>query len=116
LLSRFGDREDLGLGGARNRFWPELDEQAVISILTLIEREYGLPSGILRPGDSLEKLFQPIETKNPLKWMMYQLRASDKKSEINYELGRRMARSTKTSNDAKITTVDDLVRSWCYHR
>jgi hypothetical protein len=113
LLSRFQDREHLGAHGVCVSCWPDLGEQSVLEVLTLIQREYGLEAGLLRPDDALDKLLKPIVTRSPFKWLVYQLRASDKQSELNLQLRRRMDRCGTRNAWSRIETIDDLVRAWC---
>jgi len=94
------------------RFWPHLDKQSVIALFDMIQLEFGISAGLLRPGDSLEKLCRPVETLNPLKWLVFQMKANDKKTELNRELGRRLNRYGTRDKWNSIATVDDLVRAW----
>jgi hypothetical protein len=115
LLSRFGDREDVGKAKAYQHYWAELPEQDVMELFELLEMEYQLPPGLLRPGDNLNKLLEPVATANPLKWLLYRARTEDRTAEINYRLSKRQQRqgTHQAWQQAGIATVDDLVRAWC---
>ncbi|SRR2546426_971021 len=113
ILKRFADREDIGKSAVYQGYWSEMPEQAVMELFQLIEVEYKLPAGLLRPNDSLSKLLEPIKTGNPFKWLVYQLRASDRQSELNDELAKRMQEHDSSGSREEIRTIDDLVRAWC---
>ena len=115
LLKRFADRNDIG----KDRLYAEyfmkdnLPKKEVLECLSLIESEYDLPAGLLRPTDKLNKLFEPVETKNPLLWLIYQTRADDRKSELNYELAKRMRQHGILGKLSKIDTIGEFIRAWC---
>jgi hypothetical protein len=115
LRIRFADREDLGKTGVYRQYWSEFPERAVMELFELIEMEYELPPGLLRPNDSVAKLVDPVKTANPFKWLFYQGRTEDRTSEINYQLGKRQWQSgtQKAWEHSKIRTVNDLIRAWC---
>ena len=115
ILSRFGDRKDLGKTGLYDQYFEVegLPQDRVLQCLDLIEQELTIPPGILRPGDSLDLLFNPVVSRNPFRWMEYQVRAGDTQGAISKELSDRL-RDYGTFDDWKsIATVDDLVRAWC---
>lgn len=115
LLSRFADREDLGKTKAYQEYWAAFPEQEVMELFELLEMEYQLPPGLLRPEDKLNKLLEPVTTVNPLKWLLYRARTEDRTAEINYRLSKRQERqgTHRAWQQAGIATVDDLVRAWC---
>jgi hypothetical protein len=115
IRARFGEREDLGAEGVYARFWAAegLPQSEVLDCLNLIEIEYELPPGILRPEDELTKLFDPIPTKNPIKWLSYQTGVEDRKSEINHQLAKRMSQHNTIGAWVRIETLDELIRAWC---
>jgi hypothetical protein len=115
FLGRFADREDIGKEEVYRRYWEKagLPKADVFECLNLIESEYELPAGLLRPEDSLSKLYQPVATKNPWRWLVYQTRAGDRQSEIKYELGKQMRKHGTLGTWASIETIDDLIRAWC---
>ncbi len=65
LLRRFGDRENLDREELYARHWAHyaLPKREVFEALDLIELEYGIPSGVLRPEDELSKLLEPVPTR-----------------------------------------------------
>lgn len=113
MLSRFDDRDDLGQQGAIRSYWSDLPESEVAELLSFIELEYGLPSGLLRPNDPVAKLMAPVPTRNPLKWMVYQTRSGDRNSELNWKVARKLREHNLEIQLDAIRTVDDLVRAWC---
>lgn len=118
LLARFGDREDIGIDKVYARYFMEdnLPKDEVFECLKVIEFEYELPAGLIRPGDRLKELFRPVPTKNPLLWLFYRSREEDSESEINYELGKRMRKHGTFDSWQKIETFGDFIRAWCGQR
>ncbi len=115
LLSRFADREDIGKKELYRRYFAEagLPEAAVLECLDLIELEYNFPPGLLRPEDKLTKLFEPVATKNPWRWLVYQVKEGDSQSEIEYELSKRQRQYGTIGTWSRLETVNDLIRAWC---
>src|SRR5207302_10700769 len=96
-------------------YWAEkaLARNEVFDALAVIEAEYGLPAGMLRPSDKLELLVEPVRTRNPLRWIYYQVWAGDREGELSLQLRRRMARHGTSGIWPKLETIDDFVRAWC---
>ena len=115
IRSRFGEREDLGADELYEQYWAVtgLPKAKVLECLELIETEYQLAAGILRPEDSLDLLFDAVSTRNPLKWFLSQPAIEDRASEINHQLAKRMEESGTLGTWRSIETVDDLIRAWC---
>ncbi len=119
ILNRFSDREDIGIDEVYRRYFMQDNlPKEVLECLRLIEIEYELPAGLIRPADRLEKLFKPVETKNPLLWLFYRSPEEDSESEINYELGKRMRRHGTVESWSHITkfgdlTFRELIKAWC---
>ena len=115
ILKRFADREDLGKLGLYDRYFrtKNLGQQPVLECLDLLEDELKIPPGILRPEDSLNLLFEPIKSRNPFRWMEYQVRASDRQGAISSELSDRLHEYGTFDDWKTIATVDDLIRAWC---
>lgn len=113
LLQRFADREDLGKRGVYQCYWSEMPEPAVMELFDFVELEYNLPAGLLRPEDALAKLLEPVPTRNPFRWLVYQLRSGDRQSELDRQLAKRMRAFGTLGTWTNIETVDDLVRAWC---
>jgi hypothetical protein len=104
MRSRFGSREMLSRDQCYEvHFAPlGLPKERVLECLDLIEVEFDVPVGLLRPTDRISLLFTPVPTKNPLKWLAYRGREEDSQSELDYELGKRLRR---------YGTLDLMVRS-----
>jgi hypothetical protein len=114
-LLRFADRDDIGKEGFYQRYYSarDLGSEAVFELLELIEFEYDLSAGLLRPEDSLSKLVEPIATRNPWRWLVYQTAAGDRQNELSYQLTKRMRNHGTLKSWVRIETVDDLVCAWC---
>ncbi len=84
-----------------------------MEVLSFVEVEYKIPAGLLRPNDSLKKLAEPVSTRNPLKWLVYQTRAGDRENELSLQLAKRLARSGTSATWSRVETFDDLIRAWC---
>ena|SRR2546427_12255190 len=113
LLQRFAGREDLGKRGVYQHYWSAMPEQAIMELFDFIELEYKLPAGLLRPEDGLTKLLEPVATRNPFRWLVYQLRSGDRQSELNRQVAKRMRGYSNLGTWTDIATMDDLVRAWC---
>jgi hypothetical protein len=114
IEARLGDRADLGTDGLHRQFWSRLPADDVRAALELFEVEACLRPGLLRPGDLLSEIFAPPATKNPLRWLEYQVRSGDGKVEILYQLSKRRKRH-RTADEwcDNISTIDDFIRAWC---
>ena len=115
MLARFADREDIGGERLYDVYFKTqgYPKSEVLKCFDLIESEVGIQPGILRPTDKLNLLFQPIETKNPFKWMVYQVRGGDMQAAISSELTQRLRAHNTFDDWTQIDTVEDLVRAWC---
>jgi hypothetical protein len=56
ILGRFPQREPLSLEESLRAHWTEFNPSAAKAVLELIEDEYGIPAGMLRPSDPLRLL------------------------------------------------------------
>lgn len=114
IRSRFSNREKLEPQAAYEAFWSGFPKQAVMELFQLIETEYQLSPGLLRPDDDVNKFLEPIKPVNFLKWLFYQAHTEDSASELSYQLGKR--EQQHGTQDAwkrtNITTIDDLMRAW----
>jgi hypothetical protein len=115
MLARFADREDIGVEQLYDLYFRTQGcaRSEVLKCLDLIESDVGIHPGILRPTDKLNLLFQPIETKNPFKWMVYQVRGGDMQAAISSELTERLRAHDTFDDWDQIDTVEDLIRAWC---
>lgn len=120
IRSRFRDRELLSRDQCYEiHFAPlGLPEELALECLDFIEIEFGVPVGLLRPTDRLSLLFTEVSTKNPLKWLAYRVREGDSRSELDYELGKRLRRYGILDlwKDIDIETIGDLLCAWCGER
>jgi hypothetical protein len=115
LRARFDGRENLGRGEFYRRFYSAsgIPEDRVSECLDFVESEYDFPTGLLRPEDELAKLFAPVKTRNPWRWLGYRAKEGDSALEIEYELGKRQRRHGTFGTRSRLDTVDDLIRAWC---
>lgn len=115
MQRRFPDRPDLGREEAYRRFWEpaQLPQADVFAVFDLIEQEYRLSAGLLRPDDPMEALLPPVRTRNPLRWLACEPRLEDAASELSYQLGKRMKQGAAVEPTLPLQTVQDLVRAWC---
>lgn len=117
MQSRFGGRELLNNDECYHRYFESLglQKEKALECLEIIELEFEVPIGLLRPTDKLLLLFTPVPTRNPLKELFYRTREEDSESELNYQLSKRL-RQHGTLNlwkDIDIETIEDLLRAWC---
>ncbi len=117
IKNRFADRSDIGRESVFQLYFaPEgLPKEEVDECFDLIESEFGSISGLLRPDDSLEKLFQPVSTKNVFKWAGYRIMGGDRQLWFGDELFERMRKHGTYENRRMISmeTIGDFVRAWC---
>jgi hypothetical protein len=112
LRARLGAREILEPAPLYQRFWPDLPVQDLSALFQLVEEEFSIPPGLLRPDDDLDRLLEPLSIRSPLKWLAVEPALEDATSELNYRLGQRLeARGTELG--APISSIDELVREWC---
>jgi hypothetical protein len=112
FLSRFADRKDIGKDKLYEQYFSHLPKKDVIEFFDLIEFEYEIPAGQLRPEDKVSKLFEPVKPRNVWHWLVYQVREGDSKIEVINELVKREKRYG-TYEKWKIETIDDLIQCWC---
>lgn len=115
VRARFGGRENLSKGEFYRRYYSAsgIREDSLLECLSFIEGEYDFPVGLLRPEDKLTKLFAPVETRNPWRWLVYRVKEGDVQSEVEYEVAKRQRRYGTTGRWSRLETVDDLIRAWC---
>jgi hypothetical protein len=120
ILGRFAGREDLSKDELYDRYFEKLGcpKPNVFECLNLIELEYQIPAGVLRPEDKLEKLIEPVPTKNPWRWLVYRTHEGDSETEMNYELGKRMRSASTVQAWSHIEnfgelTICELIEAWC---
>jgi hypothetical protein len=116
LRQRFSDRVEFTWEEAYQQLFasPDLPQAGVFECFGLIELEYGIPAGVLRPDDSLDELFAPIPTKHPWWWMVYQVQAGDREAEILRQVDKRLRRHGQKLRGG-LRTIGDLIHAWCGH-
>lgn len=111
LLERFSDRSDIGVQRARIELWNSMPSPALDELAELIQTEFGIPFGLLRPEDPIGRLVAPLPVQNLLTWIWTEAALEDATSELNYQLAKR--RPDLNKDFGFIRTVEDLVRAWC---
>jgi len=89
-----------------------LPKEEIFECFDLIETEYGNIAGLLRPEDSLEKLFAPVPTKNPFRSISYEIMAGDRIWDDLFERMRKHGTYDQRKS-LRVVTVGDSVRVWC---
>jgi hypothetical protein len=116
LETRFPQRPHLTKSQLAAEYFSELPITCVLEALELLEREFRIDAGFLRPDDSLIALFAPVRTWNPLRWLFLRGLESDGVAEIEHQLARKresLQRAQITRGDVR--SFGDFVRSWCGH-
>jgi len=115
ILNRFSDRPNIGTTEVYIQYFQPmgLSENCVLEILELIETEYDIPAGLIRPSDKISQLVGEVQTRNPFRWVFYRAREEDIQSELNYQLSKRMHQHGTEEYWDRIDTVGDFVRAWC---
>ena len=112
LQERFRDRPALTRDESVRMFWSDLPPKDVSDFFEMIETEYQLDVGLLRPDDNLERFTTPIKTKNPLRWFSVEPRLEDRASELNYQIVK-PADQAGLAHYLPVHTVREYVRIWC---
>jgi hypothetical protein len=117
IRERFADRDDIGREQVCDRYFATegLPKKDVLECFDLIETEFGPIAGLLRPDDSLQKLFEPVSSRNPLKWVGYEVMSGDRQLWFGDELWNRMRQcgTYEYRKSIRMETVGDFVRAWC---
>ncbi|HEU0053870.1 MAG TPA: hypothetical protein VFQ39_11870 [Longimicrobium sp.] len=109
--ARFGPREILPRAEAYRAYWSDFPEREVAAFFDPVAEEYDLPAGLLRPGDRLELLLEPVSSRNPLKWLSWRAHGEDAASELSYQLKRRKFIPRVPLTPA--STLHDYLSVWC---
>lgn len=122
ILQRFAGRENLSKDAFYARYFEKLGcpKTDVLECLNLIEFEYQIPAGVLRPEDKLEKLLEPVSTKSPWRWLVYRTHEGDSGTELYYELSKRLLRFGTVQAWSHVekfgdVTICELIEAWCGH-
>ena len=113
LHARFSDREDLGRQGVVARYWGNLPARPLQELFDLIETEFSLSAGLLRPDDPISKLMAPFAIQNPLTWLWAEAALEDAGSELNYCFAKRMKAFGVRREVVSVDSIGDLVELWC---
>ena len=113
LQDRFGDRDDLGREEAYRTFWGEFPQDRVYAFFALIEQEFGLEPGRLRPDDPVERLAAPIRTRNPLRWFAVEPRLEDSAAELAFQLKAAAEQHGLSMTGSNFETMRECIEVWC---
>lgn len=114
-MERFKDREDIGKIGLYDAFFRPLglNKKDVFECLDEIEIGYEIPSGVLRPEDSMSKLNERVEANNPVEWFWWLGTNEFCADGLTEELQIRLRKYGTWDDWKEIETVGDLVQAWC---
>lgn len=114
LRRRLPERAVLNHAHLIAQFWPALPESDLRALFALVEQEFTIPAGMLRPNDDLDQLLAPLSIRRPLWWFRVEPALEDATSELSYQLARRLKASGHTvPKDFRVRTFNDLVLAWC---
>jgi hypothetical protein len=113
LRQRFADREDLGREGVVTAHWGHLPQGPLQELLDLIESEFSIPAGLLRPDDPIGKLVAPFSIQNPMTWLWAEAALEDAASELNWRFAKRMLGAGVDPWAVPVSTIGHLVQLWC---
>ena len=112
LRHRLGPRPTLSHDEALSLIAPGLPASDAQALASLLEEEFGIPIGLLRPDDDLERLVAPLPFRNPFTWMFAEAALEDGVSEINFQLQKQLARRHRTLLRPP-RTIRELFVAWC---
>ena len=97
------------------RDWAKLGlkREDVLECLDVLARELKVGGDELQPTTALDKYLVPPKTRNPLRWLMNQVRWGDKQSELSYLLEKHLSDRDLVSPRERLHTIEDYVLAWC---
>jgi hypothetical protein len=115
LLARFSDREAMSKDQLFQRYWKPsgLDRTEVLELLSLIEEAYGIPAGLVRPSDPIDKLTDRVTEKRWWRGPIHDVIAGDRQFWLQEEFGRKLKKYGLSKKVAKVETINELVMLWC---
>lgn len=116
IRERFADRDDIGRERVFELYFENegLPKEDVFECFDLIDTEFGPISGLVRPDDSLDKLFEPVATRNVYRGMTYEVMAGDRQLWFGEDLKKQMKKhGTYAGGLPIVKTIGDFVRAWC---
>lgn len=108
LLGRLKGRADIGRERALSELGAGLPVDDAAALADLIEEEFSVPIGLLRPDDRPDVLFASFPFANPFTWLWAEAALEDGVSEISLQLKRRGATA-----DRPPQTFAELFEVWC---
>jgi len=114
MQNRFRGRENLERKHLFDSHFSSLGVGAadLNELLDILEIEFRVPAGMLRPEDSLDLLFEVVPAQNILRSIEYRTRAGDGKSELNHLLYKRLEQRGLLTQWVAIETIGDLALAW----
>jgi hypothetical protein len=114
ILERLAGRTPLPKSELFQTYWRHagVPEPEVIAALDLIELEFAVDAGLLRPSDPLDLLFSPPATRHPLRWMEFHTACGDRQAEFSRQLSKRLRRHGTIAYWPRVITVDEFIRAW----
>jgi hypothetical protein len=114
IRARFPVRESLSKVQLAQDCFSQHDVTEVLALFDLIEFEFLIDVGFLRPEDRLDVLFSPVPTRNPLAWAQFRMRETDGVHEISVEVAKKRHKRRLPARPINpIETLGDLVAAWC---
>jgi hypothetical protein len=113
LLQRFADRQILSSHEMQTRYWSQLPVEQVADLLQVVEAIYGIPGGVLRPEDPIDRLTKKVPSSRWWRWPIHETIAGDREGWLAEELDDRIRVRGGSKPIKQVKTVDELVRVWC---
>lgn len=112
--ARFPDRDELTKNELHRQFWSDLPAEDVLEALAAIESECEVTIGLMRPHDKMAVLFVPPPTRNPFRWMEYQVHGGGTDFELSLQLNKRLKKHGRVKEwRDRVQTLDDFIQAWC---
>src|SRR5689334_21432693 len=107
---RFDGRPSLSDIELASMFNPSLDPLELASLRELLQLEFSLDLGVLRPDDPLELLTEhPNSRGNPIRWLVYESSSRDATNEVDEQLTIRLKRLGFDQPTFRVKTIGDLL-------
>ena len=109
--------ESLPIRGFVRRSFESDRVAAVEELRSLVDAEFGLDLGILRPDDQLDSVvIHPDAGLNPLRWLFYESWSREAANEVHFQLRKRLKAFGTIESWPRVITIGDLVLAWSGHR
>jgi hypothetical protein len=98
------------------RYWQRFEIQDIKALLELIEEVYSLPSGLLRPDDSIDRLTLKVPETRWWRGPVHDVIAGDRQAWLEGEMQRRLRHNGAPKLQRRINTIHELACAWCEFR